>query len=514
MATNETATGVMRWLVALKERWASDGFFTLSAFLLSLLPRLYVALAWTREPVWDGHYYHFGATRIASGFGYSEDVVVSGLPVWKPWCHYPVGYSGFLGGLYKVFGAELWVAPVANALVSALTVAVVHRIALAWLPLGRARFAALLCALHPGLILYTGVVMTEGLSALLLLLVLLGALAPHRQRVGGVLSGVALGLGALVRPTVLLAGPLLLRVFRGNAKSVAIATTISAVSTLCVIAPWTLRNCKVMDGCALISTNGGWNLAIGALTETGRFRTLTAKDGCPIVTGQVQQDRCWGDLGRERIAADPKTWLGLIPKKLEHTYNHESFAVGYLAEANPGPFAGTRRETLRAATTGFHHLLMLTASLAGIALVLPSRNTLRDLVRGHLPKFRAASVASLPLAGLVQWGLLLAVAFWVLYASSNPEHPFFWLIVVCPLLLWIPLPGSPPGHRVGWFLSGLVLATTVTHAVFFGEDRYHITVSPVLCLLAAAALRHDTTLGLEGREPDLSSATHAGERGT
>ncbi|MCA9631613.1 MAG: hypothetical protein KC766_28345, partial [Myxococcales bacterium] len=65
-----------------------DWGFTLVVTLLGLLPRLYVAIAWSREPVWDGHYYHFGATRIAEGLGYSEDVIVGGQAVWKAWCHY------------------------------------------------------------------------------------------------------------------------------------------------------------------------------------------------------------------------------------------------------------------------------------------------------------------------------------------------------------------------------------------------------------------------------------------
>jgi hypothetical protein len=38
-------------------------------------------------------------------------------------------------------------------------------------------------------------------------------------------------------------------------------------------------------------------------------------------------------------------------------------------------------------------------------------------------------------------------------------------------------------------LFGLLGVTTLTHAVFFGEDRYHLVVSPVLCILAAAAFR-------------------------
>jgi hypothetical protein len=29
----------------------------------------------------------------------------------------------------------------------------------------------------------------------------------------------------------------------------------------------------------------------------------------------------------------------------------------------------------------------------------------------------------------------------------------------------------------------------LTHAGFFGEDRYHVVIAPALCLLAAYALR-------------------------
>ena len=35
----------------------------------------------------------------------------------------------------------------------------------------------------------------------------------------------------------------------------------------------------------------------------------------------------------------------------------------------------------------------------------------------------------------------------------------------------------------------LLGTTVVTHAVFFGEDRYHMVVVPVFCMLGAAALR-------------------------
>ena len=37
---------------------SGDWAFTLAAAAIALLPRLFVAIAWAREPVWDGHYYH------------------------------------------------------------------------------------------------------------------------------------------------------------------------------------------------------------------------------------------------------------------------------------------------------------------------------------------------------------------------------------------------------------------------------------------------------------------------
>jgi hypothetical protein len=103
---------------------ARDLVFSAALFVIALLPRLYVAIAWAREPVWDGHYYDFGARRIAAGLGYSDDVVLGGQTVWHPWCHYPVGYSGFLGILYRTSGPGRASAPVANAVTGALAVVV------------------------------------------------------------------------------------------------------------------------------------------------------------------------------------------------------------------------------------------------------------------------------------------------------------------------------------------------------------------------------------------------------
>lgn len=448
-----------------------DLAFTLAVGLVALLPRLFVAIAWAREPVWDGHYYHFGATRIAAGLGYSEDVMIAGHGVWKPWCHYPVGLSGLLGLVYKVFGNGIVVAPVVNAVLGALLCAVVHRLARQYLSENRARVAAGIAALHPGLIAYSAVVMTEPLAALLLASAALCAALFGPRWLGAVAAGAVLGLATLVRPSTLLAAPLLaLMGPRPWWKALARAGIASGVALL-VVSPWTIRNCRVMDGCALVSTNGGWNLAIGAISDTGRFDTLRAADGCPIVTGQVQQDRCWAAVGRARIKADPVRWLGLIPKKLGHTFDHESFAVEYLREADPAAWPEQRRVAGRGLLTLFHRLLLVAAALSAVAWIPPKS---RESKKQYW-----------------QWGLLLAVVAATSYAFADLRHPFFWLPTLLPLAALLPLPGRPRHGPVGRYLFGALAVTALTHAVFFGDDRYHLVVTPVLCILAAAALRRE-----------------------
>jgi hypothetical protein len=449
----------------------ADVPFTFVVTVVALLPRLFVALAWSREPVWDGHYYHFGAVRLAQGLGYSDDIVVGGVRTWHPWAHYPVGYSAFLAAVYRVFGSGLAVAPVANAVTGALLVAVVHRLSLRAMTLNRARIAAGLTALHPGLIVYSAVLMSEVLCSLL---VLTGAwIAVRRLRWSStVIAGVLFGLATLVRPSALLAAPLVaLLVPLPRFAALQRGVVVTAVALFTVL-PWTYRNCRVMDGCALVSTNGGWNLAIGAITETGRFQTLRARDGCPVVTGQVQQDRCWAQIGLSIIGENPAHWFGLMPKKLGQTYDHESFAIEYLREADPASWPESRRIAGRALLTVFHQMLLVAAALGLIALPSPRR------VGG---------------AGTIVQGTLLAgVLVFAAYAAAGNEHPFWVLAAALPLLGFVPLPGAPPAPTVERFLLAFIFVTTLTHAVFFGDDRYHLVVTPAFAILAASALRRLT----------------------
>jgi len=449
---------------------SKDLAFSLAILFVAIVPRLYVAIAWSKEPVWDGHYYHFGAERIASGLGYSEDVWVDGRLVWKPWVHYPVGYSALLALGYRVFGSSLLVAPVLNALAGALLAFLAHRVARQYLSETRARIGAALVALHPGLIAYSALVMTEVVATALLFAAGLALLVSReRGRRWLVVAGFLLGLGALVRPTSLFVLPLVIGMLPGPFGRRLLGAVIVVVASLATIAPWTLRNCRRLDGCALISTNGGWNLAIGAVTESGRFQTLRAEDGCRVVTGQVQQDRCWARVGWQKIRAAPARFFAVIPKKLGETFNHESFAIEYLHEADPVSWNESRRVAGRELSSTFHRLLLAFATFGVIAWP---------------PRYGRDRRAFIVQALLLAFSIALSAR-----ALADAQHQFQWLALFIAGVGLLPLPGRPPLGAAGLFVVGSLVVVVLTHALFFGEDRYHLVVSPVLCLLAAAALR-------------------------
>ena len=413
----------------------------------ALLPRLWIALSWKHDPVWDGYYYDIGAKSIAAGAGY---VGLSG----GAWCHYPVGYSGLLGFVYAIFGSGVTVGPTLNALLGAGVALMIYELALIYTSPRRALVAGLLVAFYPGLIVYTPLLMTEPTATFTLTAAALVAAKWGADRRGLIACGVLLGLATLVRPQSILCAPFVgLLIARPQWWRAGAVATLVAVLT---VSPWTLRNCVVMDGCAFVSTNAGWNLAIGSFPRaTGRFETLRSGDGCHIITGQVQQDRCWLSRGIGWIKRDPERWLGMVDKKWGFTFDHESFPIGYLSQADPPSWPEARRVQGRGALSWSYRVILLLAAL-GVA-ARPSRKRPATLL--------------LPLA-------LAVLAF---YGAMTPTHPFW------PIALAIPITALWRWHTLSGvvrFAAVAIATLVITHAVFFGEDRYHMVMSPFFCLLA------------------------------
>jgi 4-amino-4-deoxy-L-arabinose transferase-like glycosyltransferase len=438
---------------------------TLWLFGLALLLRLLVATLGASRfpPADDGSFYHLVATRIAQGSGYTwawPDGAVTHA------AHYPVGYPTLLGAAYALLGSTPLVAMLVNALAGALLVMGIHRMALHVATRSRARLAALLLALHPTLILYTLALMTEALAASLLVLLSAYALWLSRQRRALGWRLLLAGGGALlvlVRPQLL---PMLAVV---GAVSIwlppeapfrrAVLTRVRGAAevlllTVLLCLPWTLRNCKKMDGCVFVSANGGWNLLIGTLPEgKGSFAPIaeaTVPTECREVFGEAGKDRCFGRAGMRRIAEQPLGWLALAPQKLGQLFDHGSVAAPYLSASNPKLVEGRGKLAVAAIETLYSRLLLLGACLS----------LLRGC-RGRLA--RGAAVVAAGFA-LTPWGYLAQLGILIRLLAARP---------------------TPRREPLAFIAVALLLLLMATHVVFFGAARYALVWLPWLALLLA-----------------------------
>jgi 4-amino-4-deoxy-L-arabinose transferase-like glycosyltransferase len=441
-------------------RWA-DGFVVLA---LGLTARL-VAVAWAAgrfPPVEDGRFYQVLATRLAEGHGYTwqwPDGVVTHV------AHYPVGYPAFVAAGYALFGAHPAVAMLENALLGALGVLAVHRVAVRMTTRLGALTAAVAVALHPALVLYTPALMTEGVTAALLAVAAWIAIGIPESRGRGRFVrlaglGVWLGVSALIRGQTLLVAPLFGAVagWAGPARlrSAALAAGVSTLFALVAVAPWTARNCQKMDRCVAISANLGWNLLIGSAPDAnGTFVPITGDNvpaECRTVFGEADKDACFTRASVAAIAARPLRWAALVPKKLSHTFDYCGAAGWYLHASNPAGFSDRAKVVLGAAETAWQRILLVMA--------------LGAVAAGAGPWRRARQLAAA--VGVVA---LLTPSAWVGYLALG---------------LGALLPRSGP--RAGFLLVGLALgATALTHAVFFGAGRYSLPLFALTALLAGAA---------------------------
>lgn len=343
---------------------------TFAVFLFALVLRAIVARWLAPEPAWDGVLYERGGQAIGRGMGYVTYMFVQRSSDTVPTAFYPVGYPAFLGLVYRLFGESRAALHGSGVAVSALSVALAHRVAHRVRPGIPALVAALFAAALPGSVLFAASAMTEPLFGALLAL---ASWALARDPRGPstpwlVIAGVSLSLATFVRPQALLVAPVLALLSAPEGHPMRARVRAAVIVTACTILPvlpWTARNCAKIDGCALVSTNGGSNLAIGAVPRAnGRYFALTADDGCRGVVGETARDRCWRAVAREAIARDPLRWLALGAVKLDHTLSYEAFPVGYLREARAVPMDDAREQQWRRAITRPWRVFLLLALFA------------------------------------------------------------------------------------------------------------------------------------------------------
>jgi hypothetical protein len=431
-------------------RWRRLAFWDAGAgtALVALAVRLLVvAWAGTRfPPAHDGVRYDALASRLAEGLGYTwrwPDGAVTAV------AHYPVGYPGLLALAYAALGRSVVSAGVLNACLGALAAFAVHRLASSAAPKPFPLVAGLAMALHPGLVLYTTSIMTEGATAALLAvaawLAAGSARSPSRIRLAAI--GLVLGAAGLVRPQSLVLAPLL-GALAARWRGAAAATLAAGI----VCAPWAARNCAAVGACTL-STNGGWNLLIGAQPgATGAWQAVEVPEACKDVFGEASTDRCFAREARSDIALAPGRWIALAPKKLHATFDYGGAGGYYLFLASPAAFPWRAVIAAGAVETLYERAALALALLASAAAGAPRPRARRALAAlGLLSLFSPwAWVGVVALCG----ALGLAGVRWL---RAHPVH-------ACALCV--------------------IASTALVHAVFFGAPRYALVTAPATVALA------------------------------
>jgi 4-amino-4-deoxy-L-arabinose transferase-like glycosyltransferase len=409
-------------------------------------------------PADDGSFYHVVAQRIARGLGYTwlwPDGVVTYA------AHYPVGYPALMGACYAVFGARPGVAMTMNAVFGALAVLAVHALASRVASRRGALAAAAFAAFVPGLLLYTPALMTEAVAGDLLVMSAATAGARRlRPWMTLMLAGLLLGVALLLRPQLVLVAPaigLLARVPGSVLRARVIGVASVTFLSLSVCLPWTLRNCERLDRCAFVSANGGWNLFIGS-SPLGRggwapVEQIGVPAACRNVFGEGEKDRCFGEAGLKRILAEPSAWLALVPRKLGMTFDYGTASAHYLSASN-GALVGENGKLAIGAAELLGQRALLLFGLVALARLAGPRRRVRRVVAA------VAALAAFTPAGYLGWLGLIGLA--LLSGRALLRHP--------PALLT--------------FAS--VLATALTHAIFFGASRYALVCLPALAALAGS----------------------------
>lgn len=448
---------------------------------VALLTRLLVAIwGFSRfPPVADGTFYDLYARRIAAGLGYTTDL---GGGAFSYASHYPVGYPALLALAYRVGEPAPGWGMVMNALLGAVGALALHDALIALheespSPPLAPHAAALAFALHPGLLSYIPALMTEGLTSALYGCLIWACVRAWRANTSAARALAWAGLGALVgavtlvRPQSLVLLPLFAlalglarRPVLGRAQlasprvvRVFAALAIGALAAACVIAPWTLRNCERVGRCAMVSTNGGWNLLIGTDPDAhGSWAPVKVPPACAEVWDEGEKDACFGCEGLRAIARDPLGWLALSPRKLSATFDYIGSGPWYLNAGNPGVFSFAAKVRWAVVEIVVNRGLTALGIVAAAVRAFAARPA----------RVRRGATALLAASVLAPWGWIgiLVLAVTGLGAARS----------------------APPGPRLGYLLSaGVLLSTSLVHVLFFGSGRYGLLVLPALGLAVA-----------------------------
>jgi 4-amino-4-deoxy-L-arabinose transferase-like glycosyltransferase len=340
-----------------------------------------------------------------------------------PTAYRPPGYPLLLATIYRFFGRSLTAAQFANVLLGTLTVYLTYMLARRVFSENIALVASVMVALFPSLILYCGLTASENLVTPLLLLALAAYLCALQAQKAAylVFSGIALGLATLTRPMMLLL-PVALWIY-------------SALK---------LRDLKRVTVCtgllsgAMVLCILPWTLRNYAVFH--RFVPVSTNSGFNLLISFSKHSVGEHVSGQTAGIVELGARLGWGEVQMDRAAQKEAIA---LIRDNPA------RAVVLAPMKVFH--------------------LFRDDVSGVVWNF---TESARPSPRWLRWLLLL-------WAQG------YYVLILCLALTTIVFRKSLKAYRwYGLFLTP-VLYWIAFHLVFFGDDRYHLPILPLISIFGA-----------------------------
>lgn len=342
-------------------------------FAVALAVRIAYVVAIRDDPL-------FGFPEVDARVFWGRALALAGGAGWGGVHYRPPLFPWLLSLAVRLFGEDAGAARFLLAALSALAAPLTAMLARPIAGRGWAFVAGLFAALYAPAV-FLGAELLPASTVLLLDLAVLLLLAAAERRGKTALfgaAGVALGLSALARPTILLFFLFLLVRYR---KAWRFAAAFAG-GTLLALAPATLHNVRAGDF-VLVSSNGGLNFYMGNHVgadgrsaraaelpdepgEARRAAEAIAARGSGRALAPSEVSRYWLRRGLAWIARDPAGWLALTARRFIYLTNQHEISD------NIDFYAMTERSALlRFLPVRFGLLLVLT--ILGVKRLLAAR---------------------------------------------------------------------------------------------------------------------------------------------
>jgi hypothetical protein len=300
----------------LKKIILNDNYYMYLSLMMFVLGVLWINLVNT-QPYSDFDYYYTVAKNVANGLEWGNTYTA-------------VGYSIFLGFIFKVFGSSLIVVKIVNLILVALNNILFFKILkkVNIKEIDR-KFIFALFVLFPSNLYYISLVAGELLFTFILLLATYIYFSEMKYKY--VFIGILAGLNTMIKPffivfffAIFLVDLIVDKKLFAAIKNCIIILIFSAL----VISPWIYRNTQLVGQFTYVSNNGGKVLYINNNSQNlwGRWMEASDVENSIVNTDEfknanvTEQNKMFSDAAKEWIKSHPKEFLILGTKRIANLY--------------------------------------------------------------------------------------------------------------------------------------------------------------------------------------------------